>query len=92
LGATVVLWVLFAFTTFLDIASALPLQVFDGRFPRRADNSPGLGVELEAGRIVIKGKADLTPAQREQIKGAQMIPIGFAGGPMTDWELTAELG
>jgi hypothetical protein len=91
-GATATLWVLFAFTIFLDLASALPQQLFSNGLSRRTSNAPGIGVELEMGKIVIEGKQKLTAEKREKIKGAEMIPTGFAGGPKTNWELTAEVG
>lgn len=90
--AIATLWLLFAFTTFLDLASAAPQQLFSNGLSRRMGNAPGIGVELEMGKIVIKGKEKLTAEQREKIKGAEMIPIGFAGDAKTNWKLTAELG
>jgi hypothetical protein len=91
-GATAILWVLFAFTTLLDPASAAPQQLFGNELSRRTGNTPGIGVELEMGKIVIEGKGKLTAEEQEKIKGAEMIPIGFAGGVKTNWELTAEIG
>ncbi|KAI9660364.1 MAG: hypothetical protein M1821_009714 [Bathelium mastoideum] len=91
-GTTVALWLLFVFTTFLDPAWCAPQQLFDNGLSRRTDDSPGLGVEVEMGKIVIAGKEKLTAEQKKRIKGAQMIPIGFAGAAKTDWELTADIG
>ncbi|KAI9712003.1 MAG: hypothetical protein M1820_001711 [Bogoriella megaspora] len=91
-GVTTTLWVLFAFTTFLHLASAAPQQLSGNGLFRRTDEAAGLGVEVEMGMIVIKGKEDLTVEQREKIKGAEMIPIGYATGAKTNWDLTAEIG
>lgn len=90
-GATATLWVLFAFAIFLDSISAAPQQLFGNGISRRTGNAPGLGVELEMARILIQGKDTLTPEQREDVKGSEMTPICFAGGPKTNWELTAEV-
>lgn len=61
--------------------------------PRAPGNAPGLGVELEVSRISLdtSGK-DWTPELRENIKGAEMLPIEFIGKPKTNWMLTAEVG
>ncbi|KAF2177168.1 hypothetical protein K469DRAFT_810131 [Zopfia rhizophila CBS 207.26] len=91
-GVTATLWVLFAFTAFLNPTSAAPQQLFGNGLSRRAGEAPGIGVELEMGKIVIEGKRKLTEDEREKIKGAVMIPIDYDGAPKTNWELTAEIG
>lgn len=91
-GVTAILWVLFAFTAFLNPTSAAPQQLFGNGLSRRAGTAPGIGVEIEAGNIVIEGKRKLEDAEREKIKGAVMTPIDYKGDPKTNWKLTAELG
>ncbi|KAF2431039.1 hypothetical protein EJ08DRAFT_696718 [Tothia fuscella] len=95
---TALLWVLFVFTTFLNPGFAAPQPIHGLKLSPRvlrgtnANNAPGLGIEIEQGSIVIVGKRKLTPEEREKIKGAEITPIGFAGGAKTNWKLTAELG
>lgn len=99
-GATAILWNLFVFAAFFDRTSAIPQQQSRNRLSPRADHTPGLGVELETGSIVIQRPKDnngkdppaLTPEQRDKIKGAEMTPIGFDWGSKTNWKLTAEPG
>jgi len=82
--ATATLWVLLALTTFIDLASSAPQQLYGNGISRRASSAPGIGVEVEMEKIVIEGKKKLTEEEREKIKGAEIIPIGFAGGPKTN--------
>lgn len=44
------------------------------------------------GRVVIEGKRKLTVEEREEVKGAVMIPVDYDADPKTNWELTAEIG
>jgi hypothetical protein len=91
-GAAFVLWVLFAFTVLLGPTSAAPTHHVRDGFVRRTD-VPGIGVELEIGRIAIVGSGrPLIGGKREAIKGAVMTPVGFVGAPKLDWVLTAEVG
>ena len=67
--------------------------------PRAANalDVPGLGVELEVGRIQYKptGKDynDMDKERKEQLKGAKITPIGFGNDHLKEnWDITAELG
>jgi hypothetical protein len=89
---TLVLWVLFAFTTFLGPISAAPTHHIRDGLARRIDK-PGIGVELEIKNINIVGPGrPLTGGKREAIKGAVIMPVGFVGAPKLNWVLTAEVG
>jgi len=91
LGAIPPLLVLFVLTTLLDPVLAAPQQSISNGLARRADDHPGLGVELEMGNILLKNDAKLSEEDLEKLKGAEIIPIGFAGDPKTNWKLTAEI-
>ncbi len=94
LGAIATLFVSLALTTLLHLASAAPQQLVSNGLARRASgDDPGLGIELEMGQISLENNAkDWTPEDREKLKGAEMIPIDFAGDKKTNWKLTAETG
>ena len=57
--------------------------------------SSGLGVELELPTLtyesIDKDWNQIRTAEREALKGARLIPAGFAGGPQTTWKVTAEI-
>jgi hypothetical protein len=89
-AATTILWVLFAFISFLDQVSPAPNQQRNTGLSRRA-GTPGLGVELEFSPITITTKGTLSKDDQEKIKGAELTPVGFAGEPKTNWKLTAEI-
>ena len=88
---TAVLEVLFAFTIFFDPVSTASLPIYGNDLARRADETAGIGVEIEFGDFIIEAKNGLTPEQLENIKGAEMIPVDFDGGEKTNWKLTAEI-
>lgn len=73
-------------TTLLGPVSATPQQLVSNGISRRASgDAPGLGVELEMGRILLENDAKpWTPEDRENIKGAELIPIGFIGDKKTN--------
>lgn len=93
LGAIATFLASLAFTIPLHPASAAPQRpASNGLAPRASGDDPGLGVELEMGRIQLESSAGaLTPEDRENLKGAEIIPIGFAGDEKTNWMLTAEI-
>jgi hypothetical protein len=80
------------FTVSLKPAYAAPQQLFNYGISQRADNTPGIGVEVEMGNIQIHGNANLEGEKREKIKGAEMTPNNMAVVPKTNWKLTAEVG
>ena len=57
--------------------------------------SPGLGIELELTTLTYKSIEEkwnqIKTTEREALKGARLIPTGFAGGPQTNWNVTAEI-
>ena len=57
--------------------------------------APGLGVELELTTLTYTSTKrewkDIDTAGREALKGATLIPTGFAGGTQTKWKVTAEI-
>ena len=57
--------------------------------------NPGLGVEFELTTLTYASTKrewkDIDTAAKEELKGAELIPTGFAGGPQTNWKITAEI-
>lgn len=83
---------LFALTVLLlEPVSTAPQGLFGNSLARRAENTAGIGVELEFGNIQIVANPPLTSEQQEKIKGTEMKPVGFDGGTRTNWMLTAEI-
>lgn len=95
LGLTVV-WLLLAFTPFLRITSAasLPPQQFLSNGISPTANEPGIGVEIEMGKLTIlkTNGGEFTLEEKDKAKGTEMVTTGFPGAPKTHWRLTAEIG
>ena len=57
--------------------------------------NPGLGVEFELTTLTYASTKrewkDISTAEKEELKGAELIPTDFAGGPQTNWKITAEI-
>ncbi|KAL8724634.1 MAG: hypothetical protein Q9166_007844 [cf. Caloplaca sp. 2 TL-2023] len=82
-GAIVAFLASFAITTQVH-----PTTAGHGLAPRGIASDVGLGVELGVGRNSLENNArDWTPEDRENLKGAELIPIDFLGNPKTKWVL-----
>ncbi|KAK4690181.1 hypothetical protein P7C71_g6540, partial [Lecanoromycetidae sp. Uapishka_2] len=57
--------------------------------------APGLGIELELVTLTYASTTrpwdQIDTAGKEALKGARLIPTGFAGGTQTNWKLTSEI-
>jgi len=91
-GAIATIWALFVITIFFSPALAAPPHLVGNWLSLRANEAPGIGVELELGKVVIKavGK-ELTDAQMELIKGEPITPVaeGLVFGK--NWQLTLDI-